>query len=171
MRNPGPSVPAKVAISAAATLAVALLVLWWTIDSRAGDPGRSDLHGAAGPSTDACRRDPAAGAHARDALAPAAGPGFFAAPAGSEFGYEFSGLVRSGVEIAMADQPIAQRLVLRLRGAMTVLVVARRDAELIAQVGFAGVSANQGVGGSEERSPALEELLALPAFVRMRDDG
>jgi hypothetical protein len=83
----------------------------------------------------------------------------------------------------MAGQPIAQRMVIRLRGTMTLLVVARRPDglhddlhdelhdELIVQVGLCGVSADQGVGGIEERSPALEELLALPAFVRMRDDG
>src|SRR5262249_47190447 len=43
--------------------------------------------------------------------------------------------------------------------------------ELIARLDLSGVTVDQGVGGAEERSPALEQLLALPALVRMRDDG
>ena len=174
MREQARSGLVKVVSGTLATLAAALTLLWWTSDSRPGEPGHeSRTAGAAG--ADAVPRGPANGAHVRDALAdasaPAPGRGFFAAPAGSKFDYEFAARASSGVQIEVADQPVAQRMVLRLRGTMTVLVVARRDDELLVQVDLSGVSADQGVGGVEERSPALEELLALPALVRMRADG
>jgi hypothetical protein len=157
-------------IGAVAMLAIALPICWWAFAAHAGDPGLAGRRGAAARTADAGPEE-AAGTQERDALAEAAGTGCFSAPAGSEFGYEFAALVRSGVEVALASQPVAQRLVLRLHGTMNVLVVARRADELIARLDLSGVTASQGVGGAEERSPALEELLALPAFVRMRDDG
>jgi HEAT repeat protein len=160
---------AKTVLGAAATLAAALL-LWWAVDARPRSTGPGGpvgaIAGPAGPNAGA--EDAAAN---RDPLSVARESGFYTAPAGSEFGYRFAAQARSRVEMTLADQPATQQTILRLDGAMTVLVVARRDHELIAQVTFSGLGAHQGVAGSEERSAAIETLLALPVAVHMRDDG
>src|SRR5688572_11574909 len=126
MRNPAHPA-AKLAIGAAALVAVALLTLWWLAGSGAGPAGTGERDGA-GVAGGADAR--ATGDAARHGVGPAVARGFWHAPAGSEFAYRFAAEVESRIAVTLADQPVRQGTDLSLGGTVTMLIAARREAEL-----------------------------------------
>lgn len=97
--------------------------------------------------------------------------GFYSAPVGSEFTYELQSDARVRMTMKVGEQPADQQTSTSLKGRMRVLVLDRRERELVVQVSFLEASVHHGIVGGLERSPALTETLALPTRIRMRDDG
>lgn len=160
----------QAAVVGAAVLLIAAGALAWRWGNEAAVP--ADLAPAPAGVQEAVADVTAAGDDAaRRKLSPVKPSGFYSAPAGSEFDYELQSDARVRMTMAVGEQPVDQRTRTSLQGQMRVLVLDRREHELVVQVDFVAASVHHGVVDGLERSPALEEILARPTRIRMRDDG
>lgn len=116
----------------------------------------------AGVSPDAAGRDSASAPGAR---------GFYAAPVGREFVYELSGRSKAGLEVTVDGEVVEQELENNLAGRMQILVAARRDDEIVTSVAFDEMSIETAAESKRGRDTTLEQAVATPTLVRMRDDG
>lgn len=164
------AVASRRALSAVAALAAAALLAFWALESAAPvaprDAESGQLTGAPAGS-----EAPAVADQSERELTAIGASGIYSAPTGSELVFELTAVTRSGLTLAIAEQPSTQGMTLQLRGRLELLVADRRGDELVTQARFAELTVSQIVGGNEEPNARLADLLTLPVLVRMRDDG
>lgn len=168
--NPARNTMGKILLTGAAGLALAALTLLapWS----AAAPAAIDQAKALPTATVAAPTAPATDAARQPVAIAAEGSGFYSAPAGQRMRFAYR--VESGTRLGRDETTAGQGMTVELEGEMTLLVLARRQDELVVELRLPPTAARTRSEQGEQAhgaDAAIRRDLGQPALVRMRDDG